>query len=121
MSTPQLTGAIEQENGGARPRLALGRVFAPAGRLYCQFSVYGASSGPGRTPRVVSSWELRRGKTLVHANAPTPIAPTPDGRVARLFGLSLAGAEPGDYSLVLHATDEATGQTVVDAEEFTVR
>jgi VWFA-related protein len=121
MSTPLVTGEIEREDGGARPRLALGRAFAPAGGLYCQFSVYGASAGAGRPPRVTSSWELRRDGALVHASAPTPIAPDPDGRLARLFGLSLAGAEPGDYSLVLRASDEATGETVLRAEEFTVR
>lgn len=120
MSTPLVTGEIEQEGGGARPRLALGRTFAPAGRLYCQFSVYGASAGPGRPPRVSSSWELRRGGTLVHADAPSAIVPTVDGRLARLFGFSLAGAEPGEYSIVLRATDEATGETVARTEEFAV-
>jgi VWFA-related protein len=121
LSSPLLTGEIDQEDGGARPRLALGRVFAPKGRLYCQFNVYGAGAGPGRTPRVTSSWELRRGGVPVRAGTPTPIAPTAEGRLTRLLGLSLAGAEPGDYSLVLRATDEATGRTVVDAEEFTIR
>jgi VWFA-related protein len=120
LSTPLLTNQIEKEGEGARPRLTLGRAFPPEGRLYCQFGVHGAAGGRGTPPRVTSSWELRRGGTLVHANPPAPIAPAPDGAIARLFGFSLEGAQPGEYSLTLRVTDEATGETLVRTEEFTV-
>ena len=120
LSTPLLTNEIEQDGDGARPRLHLGRTFAPQGRLYYQFSVYEASGGSGAPPRVTSTWELRRSGTLVHANPPTLIAPAPDGAIARLFGFSLEGAQPGEYSLTLRVTDEATGETLVRTEEFTV-
>ncbi len=120
LSTPILTGEIDGEDGGARPRLTLGRTYAPEGRLYCQFSVYGASGRPGAPPRVTSSWELRRGGQLVHEGASTAITPTPDGRLTRLFGLSLEGAEPGEYSLTLRVSDEGKGGTLVRTEEFTI-
>jgi VWFA-related protein len=120
LSTPLLTNAIEEEAGGARPRLTLGRAFPPEGRLYCQFGVHGAAGGRGAPPRVTSSWELRRQGALLHQAPPTAIEPSADGALARLFGLSLEGAPPGEYSLTLRVTDEGTGEILVRTEEFTV-
>jgi VWFA-related protein len=120
VSTPILTDEIQKQAGGARPRLKLRRAFAPRGRLYCQFSVYEPAVRPQTPPRVTAAWELRRGATLVHEGAPTPIAPGGDGRLARLFGLSLEGAPPGEYSLTLRVRDEDSGETVLRTEEFEV-
>jgi VWFA-related protein len=120
VSTPILTDEIEQEKGGARPRLTLRRTFAPHGRLYCQFSVYEAPGAGGAAHPVTAAWELRRGRQLVHDAAPTPMKLSPGGRLARLFGLSLDGAAEGAYSLTLRVRDEASGETAVWTEEFEV-
>ena len=92
----------------------------PRRRLGAPFGVYGASAGRGTPPRVTSAWELRRGAELVHEEPPTGIAPTPEGALVRLFGLSLEDAEPGGYSLTLRVTDEGTGETVARTEEFEI-
>jgi hypothetical protein len=121
LSTPILAGELEESGGARKPRLALSRTF-PSGRmLYCQYSVYGtAGATPPTGPRVMASWALYRGDDLVREGAPTPIQPTADGRLTRTLGLSLDGAGPGAYSLVLTIEDDATHQAVSRTEEFTV-
>ena len=118
LSTPILAGELEESGGTRKPRLALSRTF-PSGRiLYCQYSVYGAASPTA--PRVTASWALYRGDDLVREAPPTPIRPTADGRLTRTLGLSLEGAAPGAYSLVLTIEDDATHEQVTRTEEFTV-
>ena len=117
MSTPLVTNRLEETDEGRRPRLQLDRRFGGAGVVYCQFSVYGASAAPGP---VTSSWVLRRGDEIVRETAATLIQRTPDGRVTRTVGVSLDGADPGEYTLVLRVTDEATGRTLTRTEAFTV-
>ena len=117
LSTPLVTDRLEETGGGRKPLLQLDRTFAGAGIVYCQFNVYGASATPGR---VSSSWALRSGDVLVRETAATPIQRTPDGRVARTVGVSLDGAEPGEYTLVVRVTDEATGRTLTRTETFTL-
>jgi hypothetical protein len=40
--------------------------------------------------------------------------------VSRIVGAKLAGAEPGDYELVLTVRDELAGKTLEVREPFTV-
>jgi VWFA-related protein len=117
LSTPLVTDWLEGSGGGQKALLRLDRSFAGATIVYCQFNVYGASRAPGQ---VTSSWALRRGDRLVRETAATPIHRTPDGRVARTVGVSLDGAGPGEYTLVLTVTDEATGRTLTRTEAFTL-
>jgi hypothetical protein len=51
---------------------------------------------------------------------PTPIAPGPEGSVSQRIDLSLSGAEPGDYNLVLLVRDEVSGQSLELREPFAV-
>jgi hypothetical protein len=124
LSTPILTDRIQPASGAQsrpRPALAVHRVFAPQGRLYCQFEVFGAARGDGTPPRVSAGLVLsqRDGRTVVEA-APTPIAADPDGRVVRLVGLPLDGLETGEYELRLEVQDEASGARIERREPFTL-
>ena len=119
VSTPILTDEVEKEKGAARPRLTLRRAFAPRGRLYCQFSVYDSAGRPPALPRVTAAWELRREGALLHEGAPTAMEPTADGRLARLFGLSLEGAAPGDVQS--HPARARRGQRRDGREDREVR
>ena len=125
LSTPILTDRIEPASGAQsrpRPALAAHRVFAPAGRLYCQFEVFGAARGDGGSaPRVSAGLVLAQpdGRTVVEA-APTPIAADPDGRVVRLVGLPLDGLETGAYELRLEVRDQVSGARIERREPFTL-
>jgi hypothetical protein len=60
-------------------------------------------------------------------SAPSPIAtpsgvlsPFPTGTLKRLHGISLAGASPGEYELILTVADEAARRTLTIREPFTI-
>jgi VWFA-related protein len=122
MSTPILTGELEDPNGRRKPRVALGRTFRTGSILYCQYNVYGAAAAGTHdwVPHAVGGWTLRHGEEKVREAAPTLIQPAGDGRLTRTLGLSLQGAPPGDYSLTLTVKDETTGETLTRTEPFTV-
>ncbi|HUL79490.1 MAG TPA: VWA domain-containing protein [Vicinamibacteria bacterium] len=122
LSTPILTAELEDPNGRRKPKVALGRTFRTGTTLYCQYNVYGATGG-GRhdwAPHVLGAWTLRRGDEVVRESPPTLIQPGGDGRLTRTLGISLQGASPGEYALVLAVKDEKTGETHSVAEAFTV-
>jgi hypothetical protein len=106
-----------------RPVLQVRRTFAPGARLYVQYSVLGAAKDPSsRMPRVTGGYEIRRADGwILKAAAPTSIRPTSLGALTRLHGITLAGAAPGEYELVLRARDEIAGRTVEAREPFEVR
>jgi VWFA-related protein len=122
LSTPILTDRIEPpKEPGEKPRAALAvhRVFAPAGALYCQFEVFGATlAGPGAA-RVSAGLDLLAGdgRGVRHAD-PTPIALDANGRVVRLLGLGLDGLAEGPYELVLQVEDLVSGVRVERHEAF---
>ena len=121
LSTPILTAELEEVDGAPRPRVVLNRTFRAGQILYCQVQVHGAADDPKeRLPHVRSGYELRKGDTLVRAVEPTRIRAEWDGRLSRLMGLSLEGAATGNYTLVLSAEDELTGETLTVSEPFTV-
>jgi VWFA-related protein len=122
MSTPILTAELEDPEGQKKPKVALARTFRTGTVLYCQYNVYGASV-PGKhdwAPHALGSWALRRGGELVREVPPTLIQPGGDGRLTRTLGISLQGAPPGEYTLMLAVRDEKTGETLSTAEPFTV-
>jgi hypothetical protein len=96
-------------------------VFLPAGRLYCQFQVFGATAPPGGGPaRVTAGLELTRDGQRVRQADPTPIAVDADGRIVRLVGLPLDGLETGDYELRLLVRDQQAGTRLEQLEAFTL-
>lgn len=120
VSSPILSDGLES----TRPpklKLQLDRRFRSGGTLYCQYGVFGASPDPtsGRS-RVSGSFSISRGGQVVQEVAATPIEPTGDGQVLRLFGLPLAGFAPGDYSLDLRVTDDVNHQSREVREAFAV-
>jgi VWFA-related protein len=120
LSTPILADKLEPKTEGqaqARPAFSAHRVFPPAGRLYCQFEVFGATA----PPRVLAALAVvGPGGRVVQQAPPTRIAADPDGRVVRLVGLPLDGLPEGAYELVLQVHDEATGERVEQRERFSL-
>jgi hypothetical protein len=90
--------------------------------LYTQFDVYGATKDKATAlPKVTAGYVIRRLDGPVQTFvSPTPIQPTSIGKVSRIVGAKLAGAEPGDYELVLTVRDELAGKTLEVREPFTV-
>jgi VWFA-related protein len=98
------------------------RSFAPTGVLHCRFEVYGAAPDPasGRA-RVTAGFSIRRtdGRILV-ALPETPLAPGPDGTLARTVGAVLEAAPPGRYEAIVVVTDTVAGQATVTREPFLI-
>jgi VWFA-related protein len=124
VSTPVLSDELETgQDGSRRPVLQVRRSFATTDMLYCQYSVYGAQRESAGTlmPRVRAGYEIRRTDGVVFKRSdPTPINPTSVGALLRLNGISLRGASPGQYDLVLTVRDDITGNTVEVREPFTI-
>jgi VWFA-related protein len=124
LSTPVLSDTIETDAGGVkRPVLQVRRSFPRDAVLYCQFSVYGAAREEKSTlmPQVRAGYEVRRADgALFKRSAPTLIGPTSVGALLRLSGISLKGAAPGAYELVLTVRDELAGKSVELREPFEV-
>jgi VWFA-related protein len=120
LSTPILADKLQPREEGhpqARPAFSAHRIFAPAGRLYCQFEVFGAAP----PPRVIAALALvGPADRVVQQAPPTRIAADADGRVVRLLGLPLDGLTEGDYELVLQVRDEASGATAEQRERFSL-
>jgi VWFA-related protein len=124
ISTPLLTNRVSplREGEPSRPVLIAHREFAPAGQLYCQFQVFGAARGGVTAPRVEASYELRRaGGDVIREAAPTPIAPSPDGRLLRLLAVPLEGMPEGDYNLLLRVEDKASGERREQVEPLRIK
>ena len=125
VSTPILSDSVQAAAGGTstRPVLVARRTFAAGSTLFCQFAAYGAlRDGRTAAPSVSSSWKLIRASdgALVRATEPRAMAPAPDGSLLRLYGISLAGIQPGEYELVLDVRDELAVRRVEVREPFVV-
>jgi VWFA-related protein len=120
-STPILTDSLQGDpnQGPQRPVPLARRAFPPGASLVYVFEVYGAEPGP--SPRVTSACEVRRadGEALVKGAA-SPIPPDPQGQLGRQVPISLQGAPPGDYEIVLTVEDEASHQRLQVRDPFTV-
>ncbi len=124
LSTPVVTDQVVRPPGNdGKPRAALAahRVFKPAGALYCEFEVFGATRDRSGAPNVTSALEVRSAEgAIVRQAPPSRIAADQDGRVVRLIGLGLDGMADGDYELVLDVRDEAGGGHLQQREPFTI-
>jgi VWFA-related protein len=121
ISTPILTDRLQADPaGGARPVPIAHRNFKSGSRLAFAFDVYGAAHDATGAPRLSSSYLVRRadGTVLVQRGA-QPIEAS-GGQVSQMLALSLQGAAPGDYELVLTVADQVAGRTVEVSEPFTV-
>jgi hypothetical protein len=124
VSTPVLTDSVRQREGERVPTpvLIVRRVFAPEGRLYCQFDVYGAEKDKATgLPHVRASYVLRDSEGVPRERGgPLLLSPTSLGRISQLLWLPLEGARAGDYELVLTIRDELTGLEREVRETFTI-
>jgi hypothetical protein len=125
VSSPILTDALRPDATGQsapKPVVLARRTFLGGSTLYCQFTVYGAApdAATGK-PHVSGSWSLIRADgTLVRDTPATAIVPGSDGRLVRMYGISLAGLPPGDYELALAVRDEIAVKVAELREPFTV-
>jgi hypothetical protein len=126
VSTPVLSDTLEEQGAGAqdapRPVLRVRRRFAPGSILYVQYSVHGAEKDDqSYLPQVMAGYEVRRADgTLFKRSEETMINPTSIGALLRLHGINLAGAEPGDYELVLKVRDRLAGRDLELVEPFSI-
>ena len=126
VSTPILSDALDRSgepDAAPKPVLRVRPAFPLGATLYCQFAVFGATKEDTGSlmPRVSSSYEIRRtdGRVFKRSN-PTRINPTTLGALLRLNGISLAGAEPGDYEIVLQVKDELADRSLEVREPFVI-
>jgi VWFA-related protein len=122
-STPVLSDVLEPLVDPSRPvpAVAARRVFAPNGRLYFQFDVYGAErDAASGQPQVLAGWTVRGCDGTTHAaEEAARIVPSPRGALSRTGQLPLS-MPPGDYELVLDLRDAVSGRTLVLREPFAV-
>jgi len=122
-STPVLTDTFQPAaDKSLRPVSLARRRFASGTQLACLFDVYGAAPDQlTGLPEV--SLGYRVGRTVGSPDStwkPKPVAPGPEGSVSQRIDISLRGAEPGDYELVLLVRDEVSGNSLELREPFVV-
>ena len=121
-STPILTDSFQDDptQGSSRPVPVARRTFPSGARLAYVFEVYGTQPDP-TGPRVTSTCEVRRadGSSLVKG-APSLMQPGPDGQLGAQVPLSLQGAPPGDYEIVLTIEDEISQKRLQVVDPFTI-
>jgi VWFA-related protein len=126
LSTPVLSDSLEERSVGAegppRPVLRVRRQFEPGSILYVQYSVLGAAKGgTSYLPEVRGRYEIRRADgSVFKSSEETVISPTSIGALLRLHGISLAGAQPGEYDLVLRVRDQISGKRLEVREPFLI-
>jgi len=123
VSTPVLSDLSEvNEQSGQQLALMARRDFPQGESLFCQLDVFGAARlEDSGMPRVSMGYEVRRRDgTLFTGESSNVINPTDEGRLSRMIGFSLEGAEPGDYVIVVRVRDELSGRSLDLREPFRV-
>ncbi len=128
ISTPVLTDSTQppqpgQTNGAPKLIMLARREFETGVRLFCQFDVYNPTKDKATgLPKVTAGYTIRRKSDgLVFLKvAPTMIQPTSLGRLSRMVGPPLDGADPGEYEFELNLKDELNGKILDFKEDFTV-
>ena len=129
ISTPVLsdtTAPVQKGQENAPPKLVLlaRRDFETGIRLFCQFDVYNPTKDKATgMPRVTAGYTIRRKSDgfVFTKVQPTMIQPTSLGRLSRMVGPSLEGAEPGEYEFEINLKDELSGKILDHKEDITIR
>ena len=129
LSTPVITDTTQpvtkgQENAPPKLVMLARRDFETGSRLFCQFDVYNPMKDKATgMPKVAAGYTIRRKSDgLVFLNVPpSVIQPTSLGRLSRMIGPPLEGAEPGEYEIEIRLTDELSKKIMDVKEDFTVR
>ena len=128
VSTPVMTDTTQPQQPGqpnAAPKLVMlaRRDFETGSRLFCQFDVYNPTKDKATgMPRVTAGYTIRRkndGSVFMKVQ-PSMIQPTSLGRLSRMVGPPLEGAEPGEYEFEVNLKDELSGKIMDLKEDFTV-
>ena len=128
LSSPVLTDTLAppqkgQENAPPKLLMIARREFETGIRLFCQFDVYSPTKDKATgMPKVTAGYTIRRksdGMVFMKVQ-PTMIQPTSLGRLSRMIGPSLEGAEPGEYEFEINLKDELSGKILDYKEEFTI-
>jgi VWFA-related protein len=128
MSTPVLTDSTQPTAPGqppGPPRLIMlaRREFETGARLFMQFDVYNPTKDKATgMPRVTAGYTIRRksdGFVFLKVQ-PTMIQPTSLGRLSRMVGPPLDGAEPGEYEFEVNLKDELSGKIMDYKTDFSV-
>lgn len=125
VSTPILTDQVQADAAGVavpKPVLVARRTFASGTTLFCQFSAYNAAlAATSRQPSVSAAWILRTADgRVIRQTDMRALSPGEGGALTRMYGITLAGLEPGAYELVLLVRDELRPSTVEVREPFVV-
>jgi hypothetical protein len=125
VSTPILTDQVQADAAGVavpKPVLVARRTFASGTTLFCQFTAYNAAlAATTRQPSASAAWILRKADgTVIRQTEMRGIVPGEGGALTRMYGITLAGLEPGAYELVLLVRDDLRPRTVELREPFSV-
>lgn len=119
---PQPEASQGSKPGPPRTAVVARRSFASGAMLFAQLEVYGAAKDKvTNLPKVISGYVVRGSDgTVLAEQAASTIMPTSLGKLSRLMGFRLDGAQPGEYEMVLSVKDEASGKALEVKEPFTV-
>ncbi|HSD29494.1 MAG TPA: hypothetical protein VLL75_19480, partial [Vicinamibacteria bacterium] len=122
ISTPILSDSLAQGAGGAEVPVPLARRAFPSGsRVVYAFDVYGVTPNHTGAREVVIGYVVRRKNGAVFAESPArAVAGGADGSLSHRMVLSLNGAEPGEYELLLTVDDRAGGNRLERRDPFVV-
>lgn len=119
---PQPEASQDSKPGPPRTAVVARRSFASGAMLFAQVEVYGAAKDKAANQPKVSSGYVVRGTdgTVLAEQAASTIMPTSLGKLSRLMGFRLDGAQPGEYEMILSVKDEVSGKALEVKEPFTV-
>jgi hypothetical protein len=122
ISTPILSDSLATGAGGAEVPVPLARRVFPSGsRVFYAFDVYGATPNDTGAHEVAIGYVVRRKNGALFAESPPrTVAGGGDGSLSHRLVLSLSGAEPGEYELLLTVEDKASGNRLERRDLFVV-
>ena len=122
ISTPILSDTLAASEGGTETPVPLARrSFVTGSRVVYVFDVYGTGRDAEGHSQVSISYRVRRKDGVVLAEAPArAIAGGADGSLSHRLVLSLRGAEPGEYELLLTVEDRLSGGRLERRDVFFV-
>jgi hypothetical protein len=123
ISTPILSDKLAPgAAGGQLPVPAASRRFASGSPVFYLFDVYGVKPGASGGGEVAISYVVKRKDGTVFIDSPARAVAAGQGgdSLSHRLTLSLQGAEPGDYELVLTVEDKANGNRLERRDPFTV-
>jgi VWFA-related protein len=118
--TDTIVTPAEGTDGAPKPVLMVRRLLTQGATLYYQFMVFDAGRTANGETRVEAGHSVRRRDGAVFKElTPRALVPGPTG-MSRFAGVSLLGAPPGEYELVVIVIDQVRGETLTVREPFAI-